>query len=101
MHGLREPSFLPTKKNPALAGDDDGWIIPAARDSKRYFSTASVSGLDRENVPDSRSIAQSYGLCGSRQVARDLQKTSLRSWFSAGTVARLGAASTRGTAAGE
>ena len=76
MHGLREPSFLPTEKNPAPAGDNDGRIIPTVRDSKRYFSIASVSGLDKENrrplggvVPHLRSIAQSYGLCGGRQVA--------------------------------
>ena len=45
-------------------------MIPAVRDSERYFSMASVSGLERENsrplggvVPDFSSIAQSYSLC--------------------------------------
>ena len=66
MQGLRDPSFFPTKKNPAPAGDEEERMIPAARDSLRYFSMTSVSGLDRENrrplggeVPDLRSMAQS------------------------------------------
>ena len=68
MHGLRDPSFSPTKKNPAPAGDEERQIMLAARDSLKYLSIASVSGLDRENrrplggvVLDLRSIAQSYG----------------------------------------
>ena len=61
---------------------------------------ASVSGLDSENsrplggvVPDFSSMAQSYGLCGGRQVARDLQNTYFKSWYSAGTLARFGTVS--------
>lgn len=42
MQGLREPSFLPRKKKPAPAGDEEGWIIPAATASM-YFSMASLS----------------------------------------------------------
>ena len=47
--GYQGAVFLPTKKKPAPAGEEEGQMIPAARDSPRYFSMASVSGLDREN----------------------------------------------------
>ena len=40
MQGLRDPSFFPMKK-PAPAGDEEGRIMPAARDS--------LSGLESEN----------------------------------------------------
>ncbi len=30
MQGHREPFFLPTKKNPAPAGEEEGWMILAA-----------------------------------------------------------------------
>ena len=77
MQGLRDPSFFPTKKNPVPAGDEEERIMPAAKDSLKYFSITSVSGLDREKqaasggggVPDLRSIAQSYSRCGGRHVA--------------------------------
>ena len=51
MQGLRVLSFFPTKKNPAPAGDDDRQMIPAARDSARYFSIASLPrGRDSEKM---------------------------------------------------
>lgn len=69
IHGRSDPSFLPTKKNPAATGEDDGRIIPAASDSLMYFSIATCSGLDMlynrlegKGAPGRRSIAQSYGL---------------------------------------
>ena len=34
MQGHSEPSVLPTKKNPAPAGDDDGRINPAFREAE-------------------------------------------------------------------
>ena len=60
MHGLRDPSFLPTKKNPAPAGDEDGWMIPAVKDSERYFSVASVSGLDSETSSRDSSVVPDF-----------------------------------------
>ena len=95
--------ILPTKINPAPVGEEEGRMMPAARDSLRYLSIAAVSGRDSENrhplggvVPGWRSIAQSYGLYGGRQVARDLQKTLLRSWYSTGTLARFGVSVSQG-----
>ena len=35
-------------------------------------------------------MAQSYGRCGGREVALDLLKTPLKSWYSAGTPTRSG-----------
>lgn len=64
-------SFLATKKKPAPRGDEDGWIMPAARDSLMYFPMASLSGRERlynllegKDDPGRRSTAQSYGLWG-------------------------------------
>lgn len=37
-------AFLDTKKKPAPTGDEDGWIISAARYSGMDFSMASLSG---------------------------------------------------------
>ena len=48
MQGRRDLSFFPTKKNPAPAGNDDGRLIPAAKESLIYLSIALVSGADRE-----------------------------------------------------
>ncbi|XP_071063119.1 bile salt export pump [Pseudochaenichthys georgianus] len=48
MHGRRVLSFLPTKKNPAPAGDDEGRISPASKESLIYFSIDLVSGADKE-----------------------------------------------------
>ena len=33
MQGLRLPSFLDTKKNPAVTGEEDGRMMPEATDS--------------------------------------------------------------------
>lgn len=51
MQGHRDLSFFSTKKKPALAGDEDGRMIPAARDSSTYFLIARVSGPEREYNP--------------------------------------------------
>ncbi len=66
MQGRREPSFFPTKKNPAPAGEEEGRMSPAARESEIYFSMASLSGAESEynmplggDIPGTRSIAQS------------------------------------------
>lgn len=64
MQGQWVPSFLPTKKNPAADGEDDGRIIPAASKSWMSFSM-SCSETDRlksqllgSGTPGKRSIAQ-------------------------------------------
>ncbi len=95
MQGRREPSFFFTKKNPAPAGEEEGRMRPAFKDSLIYLSMASLSGPDREykrplggEVPGRRSMAQSYGRWGGKDVARDLLKTRQRSWYSAGTPER-------------
>ncbi len=66
MQGRREPSFFPTKKNPAPAGEEEGRMSPAARESEIYFSMASLSGTESEynlplggDIPGTRSMAQS------------------------------------------
>lgn len=46
MHGRSDPSFSPTKKKPAATGDDEGLMIPVARESWMYLSIAKSSGLD-------------------------------------------------------
>ncbi len=81
-----------TKKNPAPAREEDGTMIWAARDSVRYFSKASRSGAEREYslprggmVPGRRSILQSYGQWGGKDVARERLKTARRSRYSSGT----------------
>ena len=83
-------------------------MIPAVSDSDRYFSMDSLSDLERENsrplggaVPSFSSIAQSYSRWRGKHVARDLQKTSLRSRYSARTVARFRISSLGGAAARE
>lgn len=48
MHVQSEPAFLATKKQPAPAGDDEGWINPSPKGSWMYCSIASVLGLERE-----------------------------------------------------
>ncbi len=66
MQGHKEPSFFSTKNNPAPAGDEEGRMILAARESEIYFTMASLSGAEREyslplggDVPGNKSIAQS------------------------------------------
>ena len=66
MQGLRDLSFLPTKKKPAPAGDEEGRMIPAAKEDRMYSSMACRSGAEREykrplgdEVPGRRSMAQS------------------------------------------
>ena len=49
MHGRNNPSFFPTKNNPAPSGNEEGQMIPEASDCVMYFSIASVSGWDRKN----------------------------------------------------
>lgn len=78
--------FLATKKNPVSTGEEDSRIIPAARESFMYVSIDSLSGWDKlyrrlvgRGAPGSKSIAQSYGRCGGRDMARCLLKASLRS----------------------
>jgi hypothetical protein len=68
MHGLSDPSFFFTKKNPAPTEEEDGLISPAARVSWMYLSIASCAGIERFNnrllgkgAPGWRSKAQSYG----------------------------------------
>lgn len=46
MHGRSDPSFFPTKKKPAATGDDEGLMIPVAREPLLYLSIAERSGLD-------------------------------------------------------
>ena len=51
MQGLRDPSFLPTKKKPAPAGDDDdGRINPAFNEVPMYSLMASLSGPETSTV---------------------------------------------------
>ena len=87
MQGLRNPSFLPTKKKPAPAGDEDGRIKPAFSDVLMYSFVASLSGPETEYNwpfgmvdPGIRSMAQSYGRCGGRDMALVLLKTSQSEW---------------------
>ncbi len=47
MHLCSDLSFFSTKTKPAPSGEEDGRIIPAARDSEIYFSIASHSGLEK------------------------------------------------------
>ena len=76
MQGLRLPSFFPTKKNPAPAGDDEGRMSPAAKLSPMYLSIARRSGAEREKrrplgglVPARRLIMQSYTRWGGSDVS--------------------------------
>lgn len=66
MQGWRVLSLLFTKKKTAPKGEDEGRIMPAARDSERYFSMATRSGLERlykrldgKVAPGNRSMEQS------------------------------------------
>ncbi len=66
MQGRRDPSFFPTKKNPAPAGEEEGRMNPVARESEMYFSMAPLSGAESEYnlpfggvLPGINSIAQS------------------------------------------
>ncbi len=66
MQGRRDPSFFPTKKNPAPAGEEEGRMNLDARESEIYFSIASLSGTESEynlplggDLPGSKSMAQS------------------------------------------
>lgn len=53
--------LLLTKKNPAPTGEEEGWIIPDAKDSERYLSIASHSGWERlyNLLPSSGELARS------------------------------------------
>lgn len=110
MQGLREPSFLPMKKNPAPTGEDKVRII-TAKDSLMYFSLLSLSDkpergwlcnlLEGKRVPGSKSIGQSYARWGGGERTLDLLKTWWRSWYSEGTLVRsTGESSGRGPVRG-
>lgn len=47
LHGLKVPSFFPTKKNPAPTGEDEGQMKPAAKESCIYFSMVCRSEWER------------------------------------------------------
>lgn len=59
--GRKDLSFFSTKKNPALRGEDEGQMIPAARESVIYSSIASLSGrwLVGNGAQERRSMVQS------------------------------------------
>ncbi len=44
VHGCSDLFFFSTKKKQALSSEEDGRIIPTARDTEIYFSIASRSG---------------------------------------------------------
>lgn len=46
-HGLREESFLVTKKNPAPSEKEDSLMLPLAKYSLMYVSLVRDSGFDR------------------------------------------------------
>lgn len=48
MQGLRDPSFFVTKKNPALAADEEGRMSPAFNEVSMYSFMAAFSGLEIE-----------------------------------------------------
>lgn len=48
MHGLRDPSFLETKKKPAPAADEEGQISPAFSEVSIWSFMATVSGPEIE-----------------------------------------------------
>lgn len=57
------------RKKPVAIGEEDGQIRTADKDSCMYFSIASFSGLVRlynfltgSSAPESKSVAQAYGL---------------------------------------
>lgn len=84
-HGRRALSFFSTKENPVPPGEDEGLIMPD-RDLLMYLLMASRSGAEGEKrqpcdgeVPGNKSISQSYGLCGDREVALSLLNTSFKS----------------------
>jgi len=98
MQGLSVLSFFSTKKNPTPAGEEEGQILPAATASLMYVSMASLSGVDREYrcplgsaVPGCRSMAQSCGRCGGREVALAFLKISWKLWYLDGIPERSGA----------
>ena len=45
---LRVERVPAVTKNPAPAGEEEGWMNPEARESEIYFSMASLSGTERE-----------------------------------------------------
>ena len=84
MQGLRDPSFLPTRKNPAPAGEYQGQFKVAFSEVSMYSFMASLSGPETEYrqplgmvEPGIRSIAQSYGRCEGRDHCRGLAKKLL------------------------
>lgn len=44
MQGLNDPSFLPTKKKPALTGDEEARMIPVLSKEEMYSFIAALSG---------------------------------------------------------
>lgn len=86
MQARSDLSFFSTKKNPAPTGDEEGRIMPAAKESEMYVSIASRSGCEMlykrlvgNGAPGSNSIAKSYGRWGGNDLALSLQKTSAKS----------------------
>ena len=49
MQGRRDLSFLPTNKKPAPADDEEGQMIPAAKEDRMYSSLACRSGAEMEH----------------------------------------------------
>lgn len=47
IQGLKVKSFFDTKKKTSPIGEEEGQIIPAAKESLMYTSMGSRSGLDR------------------------------------------------------
>ena len=82
MQGRRDLSFLPTKKKPAPAGNEEGRMIPAAKEDRMYSSMACRSGAEREYVPWGVKSPEGDQWRNHRdgEEALALLKTSLRSW---------------------
>lgn len=83
MQGLRDPSFL-LKKNSAPAADKDGQMSPVFSEVSMYsFNTALSPETEQRRPlgivqPRIRSMVQSYGRCGGRDMALVLLNTSRR-----------------------
>lgn len=75
-----------------VTGEEEGWMIPAARDSLMYVSVVSISEwqvaewLVGWGAPGRRTMGQWYGRWGGSS----LLNTSPRQWYSRGTVDRSG-----------
>src|SRR5258705_6571544 len=88
-----KPSFFLMKNTGAPIGDLDGWMWPFTRFSQRKSSSSFCSAGDRGNVqeqgssvPGVRSMAWSHAFCGGSSSKASLEKTSLKSWYGAGTM---------------